>query len=191
MFFPVPPGRNEDLLSVGQTPIDPRTEQEFRAFIGSHADYYLAAWRPALTSQGHVTRPNFAAFFIPWFWFAYRKMYFAFFVFTLILVLIEFFLGMLLAAHILRDEPPLAAIAPVSLILGITCGVCGNQWYLKHARRTISRLRGKRLDEATFLRTLSRRGGTSIASLILLPMLMCLGCTAISDILVAWIWRFH
>jgi Protein of unknown function (DUF2628) len=191
MFFPVPPGRDEDLLPAGQLPIDARTEQEFRAFVGSHADYYLAAWRPALTGQGRVTRPNFAAFFIPWLWFAYRKMYFAFFVFTLIVVLIEFFLGMLLAARILEDEPPFAVIAPISLILGVTCGVCGDQWYLKHARRTIASVRAKRLDEVTYLRTLSRRGGTSIASLILLPMLMCLGCTAISDILVAWLSRFH
>ena len=65
-----------EIQSMSVTP----TEQEIRAFVGSNAEYYLRAWRPALSNEGGTSRFNVAAFLITGLWLGYRKMYSAVFI---------------------------------------------------------------------------------------------------------------
>jgi len=192
MFVPAPPRRNEDQPSTSVA-IDPRTEQELRAFVGSNANFYLRAWAPALTGEGRITRVNFAAFFFPAFWLAYRKMYGAFFVLALILV-VEYLLEFVVFTAILAlGDPPWATSILVGLIVAVVCGLCANRWYLSHVRRAIARVRAEanamRLDEGAYLRELSIRGRTSIAAPFLLTMSVGVGLVLIVGMLDAFIFR--
>lgn len=192
MFVPVPPGHNEDLPSASVA-IDPRTVQELRAFVGSNANFYLRAWAPALTGQGRITRVNFAAFFFPAFWFGYRKMYGAFFVLALI-VIVEYLLEFALFVAILElRDPPWGTSILVGLIVAVVCGLCANRWYLAHARRAIAKVRAEAnaigLDESAYLRELSIRGCTSIVAPFLLMISVGVGLAVIAGMLDAFIFR--
>lgn len=182
MFVPVPPGRDEDRSSApadGTLAIDPRTEQELRAFVRRNADFYLRAWAPALTGSGRITRVNIAAFFFPAFWLGYRKMYAIFCILAFVVIaeyLAEFFI---FVAILGLDEPPWATSIVFGLIAAVICGVCGNQWYLSYARRAMARVRAKGLDEAAYLRELSRIGGTSILAPLLLLLSFCISFSVV------------
>lgn len=175
MFVPVPPGRDDERPTTqgGETGIDPQTERELRAFVRSNANYYLRAWKPVLTGQGGIARANFAAFFFPAFWLGYRKMYGIFVVIAAIYV-VEYLVEFSIFVAILGfNDPPWATSILFGFIVAIICGVCGNRWYLSHARRAISRTRAKGLDEGAYLRELSRVGGTSILAPLLLLLSLC------------------
>jgi hypothetical protein len=192
MFVPVPPGRDHDHPSIPPdviAAIDPRTEQELRAFVGSNDNYYLRAWRPALTGQGHITRVHVAAFFFPIFWLGYRKMYRLFGILVAVYIA-EYLVELRVFVAVLRlDEPPWGPGILVGLIVALVCGLCANRWYLSHARRGIARLQAYRLDESAYLRELSRCGGTSILAPFLLLMSFCVGGAILVELLLAFVLR--
>jgi hypothetical protein len=141
------------------------TEQEVRAFVGSNADYYVRAWRPALTGEGGASGFNVGGFLLAVPWLAYRKMYTA----ALILIGISIaesvlekvlFVG---APGEMRESSP-GFVVLVALVVGIVVGIGGNRWYLARARRVIEEVRSQVLPEEAHLRALSSRGGTSLGA---------------------------
>jgi Protein of unknown function (DUF2628) len=191
MFVPVPPGRDQDrpTSTDGTVAIDPRTEQELRAFVGSNANFYLRAWAPVLTGQGRITRVNVAAFFLASFWLGYRKMYARFLLLAGILIVEGLMEFVVFAAILEVREVPWAPGMVVGFIAGIVCGLCANRWYLSDARRAIAKVRAMGLDEAAHLRELARRGGTTILAPFLLLLTFCVGWSVIVELLLAFILR--
>jgi hypothetical protein len=60
----------------------------------------------------------------------------------------------------------------VGLIVGIVTAMCGNGWYLSHAQRVIAEVRPEGLEEDAHLKTLARRGGTSLGAAVGLILLL-------------------
>lgn len=160
---------------------DAPTEPELRAFVGANAPYYLRAW------NGTGRRFNFAAFFFGVAWLAYRKMYGLTFLFVLLglglgaldgLVLEKLAFEMDEKTFETRINPVWMAVWVASfLVLPVACGVCGNRWYLGHARGVIGNVRALRLDEKEHLTLLAARGGASLGPpLVLLGLVLLALC---------------
>jgi hypothetical protein len=161
------------------------TEQEVRAFVGSSSDYYLRAWQPALAGQGRASGFNIAAFFLAGLWLGYRKMYKAtFIVFGVILA--ETVLEELLFVGVLKmRESPAGMSALVGLVVAVVTGICGNGWYLSHARRAIAEVRSRGLPEDAHLKAIAEHGGTSLGASLGLFVLFMVAVFGIRFVLAA------
>lgn len=138
------------------------TEQEVRAFVGKNADRYWEAWLPAIAGDGRVSRFNFSACLLAGFWFGYRKMYKAAFVYFGVVIAQSALWDLLLACGVFETEEGPNSLDPLfCLAAAIFCGFRGNRWYLSHARRVIDQTRARGLSEEMHLRALAERGGTS------------------------------
>jgi hypothetical protein len=161
-------------LRTSTTTADTPTEQEVRAFVGPHADYYLKSWQPALSGEGGPTGFKWAAFFLPILWLGYRKMYAAVFILY----------GLLLAETVLEEgilvgvlkmpNFPAGLWTLVWLVTGVVAGTFANGWYLTRARRVIGEVRSLGLSEADHLKALAARGGTSLGASMTLFFLFLL-----------------
>src|SRR5262245_55809227 len=151
------------------------TEQELRAFVGPDAGYYLRAWQPALSGQGGPGRFNVAAFFFSGLWLGYRKMYAVLFLLFGVL-LAEKVLEEVLFVGASKGEAQIGLRLFFVLIVAIVVAVCGNGWYLSHARRVIAEVRSRGLSQDAHLKALAERGGTNLgASLGLVFLFMLVG----------------
>ena len=139
-------------------------ESELRAFVGTRSDYYLRKWAPRLEDPKGEVGMNWVAFFLPAFWLGYRKMYAATFI----------YFGAILSLTLLQELVfvgilGLPAVSPgvgliVNLATAVVCGLCGNAWYLSHARRAIAAARAQGLQDEHLMVHLARRGGTSLGA---------------------------
>ncbi len=140
------------------------SQREVGAFVGPNAGYYREKWPLAGDRVGRSASFNWAAFFVPELWLAYRKMY----------VAASIVWGSLLIGATAEQVVFVKAIAkPRTLVLlsllvdflpCIVCGACGNQWYLSHTKKAVAEVRRQGLAEADYLQSLSARGGTNIAA---------------------------
>jgi hypothetical protein len=160
------------------------TEQEVRAFVGSSADYYLRSWKPALSGQARGSGFNLFAFLGSGVWLGYRKMYRAYFI-LLGIILAEEALEQVLFLGILqmRTAPRLDGL--IGLVVAVVSGVCGNGWYLSHARRVIAEVRSQGLEDDAHMKELARRGGTSLGASLGLFLLFAAAMVAVSIALAA------
>jgi hypothetical protein len=174
--------------SAGEWRLEPTsaalTEQEIRAFVGSSADYYLRSWKPALSGRGRASGFNVFAFLGSGLWLGCLKMYRATFI-LLGIILAEEVLEQVLFLGILqmRTAPRLDGL--IGLVVGIVSGMCGNGWYLSHARRVIAEVRSQGLEDDAHLKELARRGGTSLGASLGLLLLFAVAMIAVNLALAA------
>ena len=123
--------------------IDPSNEsiieEEFKIFIGKHADYYLYKFRnfSVRGANSFAVTWNWSAFFLGFIWMLYRKMY--------LWALIAFFI----------------AFTPVAFPLTmIGWGIVGNYLYYLHARKKILEYKSRQSQISTAL-SLSDLGGAN------------------------------
>lgn len=154
------PSANESAQQSDMLP----NEREVRAFVGPHADYYLASWKTALEANGAVTGVHWGAMLFPIVWLPLRKMYRATFLLYFVLLLaaiIEFYGAQRLGAD------GVVGLIIFAGVFGI-CGVFANRWYLGHTIAVIDRIRGQGLEEYEYYQQLRKRGGVSIRDAVTL-----------------------
>lgn len=134
------------------------TREEAEAFIGNNASFYLEKWKSHYDTA--LKGWNWAAMFFGIEWMVYRKMYWEALVFfmsgfclSIVFSLLLPGIGGDLFGHAFR----------------ILIGVFGNALYRKKAMRVLHKL--DRLDDSRRLAELSRRGGGSPISVIVLFVL--------------------
>lgn len=134
------------------------SEEELRAFFGKNSDYYIRKWEEDSEGKGLGGPFNVAAFLLPGFWLAYRKMY---------RLAALFLLSTFVLSNLVEPYPGIQLL--INIIGGIFCGGTGNYWYFKHVRKSIETIRAIHLSEGTYLATLNEEGGTSFwASIVAL-----------------------
>lgn len=146
------------------------TEEELRAFVGPHADYYVHSW--LRFRDGEVRRPRFrvSAFWLGPFALAYRKQYRAA-VIIIGLVLTESMLeDFIFLPYLGLDSAPREWTFLLTLVIGSITGLFANSWYLKDALRAIARTRQSGNPPEERLRELASRGGRSIVMAVLVPL---------------------
>ena len=165
---------NEQVLSPLDFP-----DKELRAFVGHKADYYLSAWRAIVNENKGIRRMeidlNWAAFFFTGGWLLYRKMY------RLTALYFAVLLGVIIFEAALSVSVPNIVWG---LTIGMICGSYGNRWYFHHALRVVGQVRSSESVEENRLRVLTKRGGPSVAVLvlfILLSLAILLGAILLGD----------
>ena len=140
------------------------TEKELRAVVGKNADSYLAVWQPILSGEKKTNGFHIAAFFIPWLWSLYRKMYkvaggvyFAFFVVKTVRK------SMIGNANM---SPELSAVLLIfglvlGLVISFVCAYWSNTWYLSHVKGIVDSVRTQGLEGEQYYEALSQKGGSS------------------------------
>jgi hypothetical protein len=139
----------------------PPTNLELSVFVDAKSEYYLNAWKPALTGTGHVRQFNLSAFFLGALWLVYRKMYPE----AMLLLganLAIGFITALICDVALRDPLLSQGVASVvGIAIGGYVAAHANGWYLSRALRVISRVRGSGLSPDDQIFAIARRGGTN------------------------------
>jgi hypothetical protein len=148
-----------------------------RAYVGRNADYYMSKWSSALRGTPGSIGVNWAAFFLSGFWFPYRKMYKLSFILYAFVVVETIGEDLVFLRWAGQEMVPEWFNRVATLLFAAVCGKYGNRWYLSHATRQVSQLRGEGLEEEALWHALSRRGGTSLAAALgmFLVLLLMLG----------------
>jgi hypothetical protein len=152
------------------------SKEEYAAFLGSKADYYLDKWESI--AQGSKNNLNGYAFLFGLFWFLYRKMYLLSLIILAILTLESIVETAIL--EYFNAGPDTYKI--MNMVAYIVCsfifGSYGNWLYLKDTQRQIRRLKKAPVNQETYWTKLKKAGGTSwlplIALLIVFVMLILL-----------------
>lgn len=125
----------------------------YRTFFGKDADYYEERRERLLAGTATVFNPY--AFFLGFFWMAYRKMYLELIVLTVVMGLIECLLLFVFDV----DNPTLDRMLNLFWAIGI--GVFANTFYLKKATRTVDKAKQMYAGTGDQLDYLEKEGGTS------------------------------
>jgi hypothetical protein len=154
----------QESFAAGGATLDSLEDQlhQLQAFVGPRARYYLRKWLPKLEDPeaGDVSM-NWAAFFLGAWWMAYRKMYRNMFILMGLMMCFSFIQQVVSIKLIQQPWVPAAISLIVNVLTMFVVGLCGNAWYLAHARRNIDALRGQGYNDEHLLYALSRKGGTN------------------------------
>lgn len=179
--------------SPGYIPIDAQAnpaesveENDIRAFVGQNKHYYVDKWRSSRRPSGAGF--NWAAFFLGGLWLAYRKMYVAATIFYTF-ILLESVAGHVLFVVVLgKEDVPAGLGRAIGLGVALVCGASGNRWYLSHARKVISEVRARQMEDDAVADELSRRGGTSVGASLGFACLFVMGIFAAFAVLEFLFW---
>lgn len=145
-------------------------EKDFINFVGhSNTEYYFKKMRK---QDGTKQFPswNFAAFFVPGYWFLYRKLYKWFIGYSIVNVIIA------LIAEFTNSNVTLIG----NLILSILVGIFANSIYITHAKRKIKSLRSFFEQFSNVDEQIKANGGTNIvAPLVLLAISLFIALIAV------------
>lgn len=122
-------------------------------YIGKNPDYYFKKWK--LGSDGHPSKKiswNWVAFFFPYFWAGYRKMY------STLLLIYGLFLGLDIIM-LLTNTDSLQMNTNIGLVVGVVLALNGNQLYFDKAKKQI--INREEMDSETKKEELQKAGGTS------------------------------
>lgn len=137
-------------------------QRPYAAFVGPRANYYLGAWKYAISVGIGKASFNLAAFLVPGFWFGYRKMYTTLILFDAFvlaeLVIEQTFCELVFGAPDTSTGWDLFTTLSISLV----CGFWGNTWYFNRAKRVIAAEQSKGLSGAALEQSLRAKGGTSV-----------------------------
>lgn len=143
-------------------------ENDLRSYIGKKADYYLDKWK--LDSEGKppkTTSMNWAAFFFPLFWAAYRKMY------GIVFITLGAFLGIDIIMYVLErffDSFYIQSNTTIGIAVGVLFGLNGNYFYYKKAKQDIEK--SKSSDPLATKDVLQKSGGTNGWNVFLMGLLI-------------------
>jgi hypothetical protein len=136
----------------------PSLDHDMELFFGKNANYYSMI-RGRRDSAGKVRNTwNGAAFFFSLFWILYRKMYWQFAVYLLIVVVLTF---ATLATH-----PVLVGIP--GYLMSIVLSAIANRMYLAKAERKVAALGAKHPASDDREAQLVRSGGTNVLGVCVL-----------------------
>ena len=133
-------------------------EEDLAVFIGKNSDRYLAKFRN-FTGKGEdsfgVTW-HWPAFFVPFFWMLYRKLY--------AWAVLAFFLGWL---------------PYIGLISHVVFGMTANYLYYRSARKKLSELKARPSSEIQRAADLARAGGVNNAAVVVAVVLISISMIGI------------
>lgn len=139
------------------------SENEYKAFIGKKADYYIEKW-VEIEKQHTKTSWNWGAFLFGLLWMLYRKMYF----YTLIAVSILCGIGIMESFIGITD----VFDALLSFIFCLLFGMFGNYLYRRYTENKILRIKREGTEDSLLTAELARRGGTTWVAPTLLVLLI-------------------
>lgn len=165
-------------LATEFTEFDESLEAEvdqLRSFVGPRASYYLHKWTPRLQDpDASDVSLNWAAFFLGVFWMAYRKLYRTMFLFLGAIIGLSIAQQFVFVNLLGQRAVPGIVNLGINVITALVCGLCGNSWYLAHARRMIDNVRLQGLKDDALRFALARQGGTSFLSAFGMLILLAL-----------------
>lgn len=125
-------------------------------FFGRSSEYYLELWK--LRQQGKHFHFSIAAFFLGFFWLAYRRMYLVLF----LCVLVLFGESLIEQATIGEKlEQSQGLTIALGFIHASLFGIFGNAFYLWDAERKMRKVLRQQLPKEETLIRLRKAGGTS------------------------------
>jgi hypothetical protein len=135
------------------------SEEEYRAFIGKEADYYIEKWSD-MDGRHSKWSWNWGAFFFHELWFAYRKMY----LYALILYIIFFLIMIIPFWYIQVNDEVLANFVKIArLLFWIPIAIYANYLYRRHADKKITEFKSTCIGEL-ITSELAKRGGTTLVA---------------------------
>jgi hypothetical protein len=148
------------------------TEAEVRAFVGSHANYYLKQWRHLMEGLDIGADSHLASFLFPLFWLPYRKLW-RLSAYSYGAIVLSEIADRVLFSVLLHRESSGVFLRIAILVLGFICAWSENDWYFRHMQRAMMEVRALGSDD--YLNRLSRRGGTSpVTAIVWLTVLFAL-----------------
>ena len=139
------------------------SENEYKAFIGKKADYYIEKWTE-IEKRHTKTSWNWGAFLFGLLWMLYRKMYF----YTLIAVSILCGIGIIESFLGIGDVFDVI----LSFIFCLLFGIFGNYLYHRYTENKILRIKRECKEDSSLIAELARRGGTTWVAPTLLVLLI-------------------
>lgn len=136
----------------------------YRTFFGKASDYYEERRERLLAGSATVFNPY--AFFLGFFWMAYRKMHIE----LLVLVAITIVFECLLLFVFNIDNPAVDRV--VNLAWGITVGLYANTFYFKKGTRTIEQAKEMYANTGDRLDYVENQGGTSAIGPIIVGIVL-------------------
>lgn len=130
------------------------TEDEIRAFVGPNADYYHTKWE-----KTGFEAFSWAACLLGEFWCPFRKMY----------IITVIYWGILFLTEILGKFGfwPDTLSYLFMFCSAVIFGFYGNRWYRHHTYNEIAQAQSQSLKKKEHIELLTKRGGTSLISVIL------------------------
>lgn len=140
--------------------IDMSADKELELFVGEKKQNYYAPkfQKFAEPANKQYTSWNVAAFFLTFFWLAYRKMY---------VLAIGMSAGFFIITEILPDN----LATPLGIAVGVFLGLYGNKLYYDHSQKEINRIKSNTADVNLQHKIIAGKGGTSISFAILFAIL--------------------
>jgi type II secretory pathway pseudopilin PulG len=136
---------------------DPRQipREDYKSFIGKNADKYLSKFdRFGMDGTGKfVATWHWPAFFFPFFWMLYRKLY----PWAVLILFLNFAVNVVPFGYI---------------IFMITLGMTGNYIYYKHAKNKILQIRQTHPSDRERSAHLARAGGVNVVAVVVIAILI-------------------
>lgn len=129
--------------------------EDLKLFIGGKKQsYYMTKWKKFKEPGNNGISWNWAAFFLNFFWLAYRKMY----IHAIVVGVIYFIIGEVLSENLTSLS---------GLILGVVFGLFGNKIYYDYSKKEIHKIKSNCRDTSKQKREILNKGGTSTKMAIL------------------------
>lgn len=166
-------------INLMEENIDGHKGEKYVKFVKKNPVYYLANFFN-MHKRGSKSSYNISAFLFPEYFFFYRKMYGIGTLVLLIATLLEIPTLLIycingtmpnvnLPAFILNHTADIERLEMyfcfARFIIDIVCGIFGNYWYFKKAKKTISEVENMDVSEDEKNELISQKGGTSGLSL--------------------------
>ncbi len=146
----------------------------FSTFAGKNSSYYHKKWHLRRYSETKSTGFNLAAMFYGPLWFLYRRMYAAFFLITLIMIVQGIIQHYVFNIAPINLSQPFAAGNMVGLSLSVVLGFVANTLYFKHAQRIIFKYADDNHNKAEIIKKLEKRKSTDWLSALSMTVLLVL-----------------
>jgi hypothetical protein len=142
------------------------TEEDFVAFIGKNAGKYLAKFKDFArgNEDSFSVTWHWPAFFVPFFWFMYRKLYGW--------MVLAFFLGLITFSGF---------VPYIGILANISFGMTAHYLYYRHAKEKLLGLKARPSSETERAANVARAGGVNnvvLITAIVLTVIALLGILA-------------
>lgn len=127
------------------------TTEEFKLFVGAKKQqYYISKWLKFGEGKYNSFKTwNWSAFFLTFFWLAYRKMYL-------------YAIGISATFFVLTEILPENFSTPLGIGVGITLGLLGNKLYYDYSEKEITKINNNLTDLGHKEKAIINKGGISI-----------------------------
>jgi len=143
--------RDDEEFNNANVLSDEVTNEELKLFVGiENQEYYMSQWsRFKGTGKNLFESWNWAAFFLTFFWLAYRKMY-------LYAIVIS------AAIFIVMSILPGGFASSLGIMVDVCLGVFGNKLYYDNSKKEIIKIKNSFPDLSNQEKAIVNKGGTSL-----------------------------